>query len=69
MNKNSDDPHTQMHVTSQVLRDNVAKAEETFEGEPETALIAAILWAFEVRGTLCWQHSPGNSTLFANLAF
>ena len=32
----------------QVLGDNAAEAETLFKGEPETALIAAILWAFEV---------------------
>ena len=32
----------------EVLGDNAADAEVLFEGEPETALIAAILWAFEV---------------------
>lgn len=33
----------------QVLGENAAEAEKLFHGEPETALIAAILWAFEVR--------------------
>lgn len=32
----------------QVLGANAAEAEKLFAGEPETALIAAILWAFEV---------------------
>lgn len=32
----------------QVLGDNTAEAEKLFAGEPETSLIAAILWAFEV---------------------
>ncbi|CAN0287711.1 unnamed protein product, partial [Ectocarpus sp. 8 AP-2014] len=32
----------------EVLGDNAAQAEKLFEGEPETALIAGILWAFEV---------------------
>eukprot|EP00903_Cladosiphon_okamuranus_P006607 g6454.t1 len=32
----------------EVLGDNAAEAEKLFTGEPETALIAAILWAFEV---------------------
>ncbi|CAM9467577.1 unnamed protein product, partial [Ectocarpus fasciculatus] len=32
----------------EVLGDNAAEAEKLFAGEPETALIAAILWAFEV---------------------
>lgn len=31
-----------------MLGDNAAEAETLFKGEPETALIAAILWAFEV---------------------
>lgn len=33
----------------EVLGDNAVEAEKLFDGEPETALIAAILWAFEVR--------------------
>lgn len=33
---------------AQVLGSNTAAAEELFAGEPETALIASILWAFEV---------------------
>ena len=33
----------------QVLGSNAAEAEKLFAGEPETALIASILWAFEVR--------------------
>ncbi|CAM9144262.1 unnamed protein product [Ectocarpus sp. 12 AP-2014] len=32
----------------EVLGENAAQAEKLFEGEPETALIAGILWAFEV---------------------
>eukprot|EP00903_Cladosiphon_okamuranus_P011132 g10508.t1 len=32
----------------EVLGENAAEAETLFAGEPETALIAAILWAFEV---------------------
>ena len=32
----------------QVLGENAAEAEKLFAGEPETALIASILWAFEV---------------------
>lgn len=32
----------------QVLGDNAAEAETLFKGEPESALVAAILWAFEV---------------------
>ncbi|CAM9166452.1 unnamed protein product [Ascophyllum nodosum] len=32
----------------EVLGDNAAEAEKLFAGEPETSLIAAILWAFEV---------------------
>eukprot|EP00752_Nemacystus_decipiens_P008749 g7810.t1 len=31
-----------------VLGDNTVEAEKLFAGEPETALVAAILWAFEV---------------------
>lgn len=34
---------------AQVLGSNAAEAEKLFAGEPETALIASILWAFEVR--------------------
>lgn len=34
-------------VFRQVLGDSSADAEKLFKGEPETALIAAILWAFE----------------------
>lgn len=37
----------------QVLGDNAAEADKLFAGEPETALIAAILWAFEVGRGLC----------------
>ncbi|CAN0294107.1 unnamed protein product, partial [Hapterophycus canaliculatus] len=33
----------------EVLGANAEEAEKMFAGEPETALIAAILWAFEVR--------------------
>ena len=36
-------------LTQQVLGDKAAEAEKLFAGEPETALIASILWAFEVR--------------------
>lgn len=32
----------------QVLGSSAADAEKLFEAEPETSLIAAILWAFEV---------------------
>lgn len=32
----------------QVLGDKAAEADKLFKGEPETALIASILWAFEV---------------------
>lgn len=32
----------------EVLGDNAAEADKLFKGEPETSLIAAILWAFEV---------------------
>ncbi|CAM9169756.1 unnamed protein product [Laminaria digitata] len=32
----------------EVLGDNAAEAETLFKGEPESALVAAILWAFEV---------------------
>lgn len=46
-------PYTDAAVPStppppQVLGESAAEAEKLFEGEPETALIAAILWAFEV---------------------
>ncbi len=34
--------------TNQVLGPNAAEAEKLFAGEPETSLIASILWAFEV---------------------
>lgn len=34
--------------SSQVLGDKAAEADKLFKGEPETALIASILWAFEV---------------------
>lgn len=36
----------------EVLGDNAAAAEKLFYGEPETAFIAAILWAFEVQTLL-----------------
>lgn len=35
-------------VFAQVLGDKAAEADKLFKGEPETALIASILWAFEV---------------------
>lgn len=44
----------------QVLGDNAAEAEKLFAGEPETALIASILWAFEVRRRV----RPGYFLLF-----
>lgn len=39
---------TLVECARQVLGDNAAEADKLFAGEPETALIAAILWAFEV---------------------
>lgn len=38
-----------MALCTQVLGSHAAEADELFAGEPETALIASILWAFEVR--------------------
>mmetsp|Transcript_9767 Transcript_9767/g.14692 ORF Transcript_9767/g.14692 Transcript_9767/m.14692 type:complete len:1438 (-) Transcript_9767:159-4472(-) len=33
-----------------VLKDHLAEAEKMFEGEPETSLISAVLWAFDIPG-------------------
>lgn len=43
---------TYLTVTLQVLGNNIAEAEKLFAGEPEMALIASILWAFEVCSAL-----------------
>lgn len=45
----------------QVLGSNAAEAEKLFAGEPETALIASILWAFEVIFGKWCTRGKGNS--------
>ena len=42
----------------QVLGDNAAEAETLFKGEPESALVAAILWAFEVCHPFLYESLP-----------
>lgn len=43
-----------------MLGENAADAEKLFAGEPETALIAAILWAFEVGTVVRQTKASGN---------